>query len=168
MKTRYVAGFLFDRNGEKVALIEKQRPEWQRWKLNGIGGHIDKKTQGHTCYDNGSDQTNFDPCTCPYETPAETMRREFREETGVDLNSWAQFCLLHGPHYEVYFFFAYDDAIYNVATKTDESVAIYEVSRVLDPRITHPLIPNLRWLIPMALSLVYDPVVMYDVQEVLQ
>ena len=166
MKSCYVAGFLFDKFGENVALIEKQRPDWQRWKLNGIGGHIDRKTGAHTCYDVGCDVPGFDLCTCPWETPEEAMRREFREETGVDLDRWKEYTVLCGPNYQVHFFYTYGDEIFQVETKTDERVGIYDVAGVLNPTITHPLIPNLRWLIPMALSMIYEPnIVKFTVQE---
>jgi 8-oxo-dGTP diphosphatase len=162
----YVAGFLFDSNAEKIALIEKQRPEWQRWQLNGIGGKIERNRQNCMCYENDSDQINFDPCICPMEKPVEAQRREFREETGVDYEGWMEFCLLDGPDYEVHFFYGFDNRVFEVKTKTDEKVSIYETLHVLDTSITHPLIPNLRWLIPMALSMVYTPgVKRYHVTE---
>ena len=166
MKRRYVAGFLFDSNAEKIALIEKQRPEWQRWQLNGIGGKIERKTEGHTCYDITCDMGGFDPCNCPYESPWEAMRREFSEETGVWVEEWKEFCELDGPDYQVHFFYGYDNKVFDVDSLTDEKVSIYETLHVLDARITHPLIPNLRWLIPMALSMVYTPgVEKYYVRE---
>jgi 8-oxo-dGTP pyrophosphatase MutT (NUDIX family) len=157
MKTRYVAGFLFDREGTEVALIEKQRPEWQRGYLNGVGGHIEKKTGSHICYDVPCDQTNFDPCICPWETPAEAMRREFFEETGVDLDRWKEYVVLSGPRFEVHFFHAYGDEIEAIDTKTDEQVAQYPVDVIIDPSIHRRVITNLRWLIPMALTMIYEP-----------
>jgi 8-oxo-dGTP diphosphatase len=165
--TKYVAGFLFNKEGNQVALIEKKRPEWQKYKLNGVGGHTERKTQNHTCYDTDCDLAGFDPCHCPWETSFEAMRREFMEETGVELDCWREYCVLSGPKYEVSFFCAYDDAVYEVETKTDEHVRVYRVDNILNPDITYPLIPNLRWLIPMALSIAYEPhVVKYTVQEV--
>ena len=164
-KKLYVAGFLFDKKAEKIALIEKQRPEWQRWQLNGIGGKIERNKQNCMCYENDSDQINFDLCICPWETPFEAQRREFREETGVDVENWKEFCLLEGPHYMVEFLYGFDDRVFEVTTQTDEQVMIFDVVRVLDPRITHSMIPNLRWLIPMALSMDYMPMAKYHVME---
>lgn len=33
-------GFIFNLQGDKVLLIQKKRPEWQKGKYNGIGGHL--------------------------------------------------------------------------------------------------------------------------------
>jgi hypothetical protein len=71
--TLYVAGFLFRENKTQVALIEKQRPAWQKGKLNGIGGRVEID-----------------------ETPREAMKREFKEEAGADISQWRAFCYLQG------------------------------------------------------------------------
>lgn len=164
-KTKYVAGFLFDKEGENVALIEKLRPDWQKFKLNGIGGHIDRKTENCQCHTFACDDQNFDPCTCRWETPEEAMYREFIEETGLEINDWHEYTVLSGPHFEVYFFQAYSDELYSIDSKTDEQVRVYEVAHVLNPSIACPLIPNLRWLIPMALNTIYEPGVHYKIEE---
>ena len=64
-KTRYVVGFAFDHKLEGVLLCQKNRPEWQAGKLNGLGGKIE----------NG-------------ESPIEAMIREFKEEAGLDHHGW--------------------------------------------------------------------------------
>ncbi len=56
----YVAGFYFSECGERVALIRKLKPEWQRGWLNGIGGKVE-----------------------PGESPLSAMVREFEEEAGA-------------------------------------------------------------------------------------
>ena len=71
--TNYVAGFLIDREARQIALIRKNRPEWQAGQLNGIGGHIE-----------------------PGEVPREAMRREFMEETGFDSSLWEHFADVSG------------------------------------------------------------------------
>src|SRR5882672_6344756 len=65
---RYVLGFLFDALGNYVALIRKDHPAQQQGKLNGIGGKIK-----------------------PDETPTQAMRREFAEETNLDVLGWYWF-----------------------------------------------------------------------------
>ena len=129
----YVVGFLFDVGGDNVALIRKTRPEWQRGRVNGIGGHIE----------NG-------------ETPLMAMGREFGEEAGAEVSDWQHFCTLTGTGYDhpgrqapadswvVYFFTARQDVL--LETMTDEEV-------VWVPReLLHQYkpVPNLHWLIPMA------------------
>ena len=39
-QTKYVLGFLFTLNKVNVMLIEKDHLDWQKGKLNGVGGHI--------------------------------------------------------------------------------------------------------------------------------
>lgn len=58
--TKYVLGFFFSEDRERVLLIKKNRPEFLRGKLNGIGGHLESA-----------------------ESPLSAMQREFHEETGI-------------------------------------------------------------------------------------
>jgi 8-oxo-dGTP diphosphatase len=120
--TRYVCGFMFDNDRSVVALIKKKRPAWQAGKRNGIGGHIEAG-----------------------ETPLAAMRREFFEETGVAYLDWEQFTTLRGDGFEVVFFRAFTNHVFSVQSMTDEQVSL------VPPRHLLLVIPNLRWLIPMAL-----------------
>ena len=120
MKKLYVVGFLFNNSG-KVALIQKNRPEWQRGKLNGIGRHIESG-----------------------ETPYQAMCREFNEEAGDYIEKWEQYCSVEYPEAIIHFFRLFGD--YTAETKTDEMVSWYPIANL--PDIT---IPNLYWLIPLAL-----------------
>ena len=117
---RYVIGFLFNGDSSKVCLIEKNRPKWQRGRLNGVGGHIEN---------------------C--ETPLEAMEREFQEEAGVMLE-WRQFLFVTGNNYELYCFTAKNHSV-RIKTMTDEKVSWHSVKN-LPPNI----LPNLAWIIPMA------------------
>lgn len=116
----YVIGFLFDGQGY-VALIRKNRPAWQRGRLNGIGGHIE---QG--------------------ETPEHAMTREFLEEAGCDNLNWRKFGLVHGKDYELHLFTAKDGAA-KIRSMTDEQILWYPVNE-----LPENILPNLSWLIPMA------------------
>ena len=128
---RYVVGFLFDQARKRVVLIRKNQPAWQRGKLNGVGGKIESG-----------------------ETPARAMRREFQEETGVDIVDWARFSKLTGSGFELHCFYAIATAedFASVKSMTDEPVLIFDVEEVGELRT----IPNLQWLIPMALSMEHD------------
>lgn len=120
----YVNGFMFNEEGTKVALIRKNRPEWQKGCLNGIGGKINDE-----------------------ETPIEAMNREFEEEAGGKGLDWFQYCVLDGEGWSVYFFTTRGD-LSTLETKTDEGdIEIHDVHLIQYEMI----IKNLLWLVPMAL-----------------
>lgn len=122
-------GFLFDDNGGRVALIEKKSgPAHLIGTLNGIGGKM-----------------------WPMETSVECQKREFLEETGVRVEGWRMFCKLIAGNWEVHFFFAkYTKALNKVRTMENEPVSVHEVAKCL---LSSSIVaPNLRWLLPMALS----------------
>jgi 8-oxo-dGTP diphosphatase len=150
---QYVAGFLFDEFREQVVLVHKNRPQWQAGMWNGVGGKIERKTANHTCYDISCDVGGFDPCQCPYETPVEAMQREFKEEAGLRLESWREFAVLTEPaKYQVCFLCAFEPyyMFEGITTMTDEEVQAFPIESVLLGHVE--VIPNLRWLIPMALE----------------
>jgi 8-oxo-dGTP diphosphatase len=121
----YCLGFLFGGGGSTVLLIRKQRPTWQSGLLNGVGGHIEAD-----------------------ESPKDSMRREFMEEVNFNQQpDWSLFCVLSGIGFRMYVFSAFVPKIAGASAKTEEGVAVY-YTRQLPP----DTIPNLRWLIPMALS----------------
>lgn len=128
MKKTYVVGFLFSEDCSHVALIRKNRPTWQAGKLNGIGGKIEE-------FDN---------------SPLDAMRREFKEETGVDVPIWNSFCTLEGDESVIYCFKSFGD-VYQVKTMEDEVVGIWDVEKFFAYGY-ESAVPNLRWLIPMALE----------------
>jgi 8-oxo-dGTP pyrophosphatase MutT (NUDIX family) len=115
---------------------------------------------------------NFEPCNCSGETPGAAMRREFLEETGVLVEGWQKFLSLTYPTARVHFYRAFDDAVYNVETTTDELVALQTLSTRYVPasraEIVLPInvIPNLAWIIPMALSMETDMATSFDVKAV--
>lgn len=134
----YVAGFLFDVDYEHVALIKKEKPDWQKGRLNGIGGKIE-----------------------PGELSPDAMRREFLEETGMDVEGWKQFIQLSGGGFSVDFYYALGNP-WNVQTTTDEQVGCYQVSELTQLNT----IPNLQWLIPMAMMMEFESVASFTMQEV--
>lgn len=137
--TEYVAGFLLcDRSRNAVLIVRKNRPEWQKGKLNGIGGHIEDG-----------------------ETPIMAMNREFLEETGVEGLSWSQFCTLEFPEARVHFFRAFGVIRSCPESPTDEEI----VNVQLGDLWLHETIPNIKWLIPMALSMDADRADSFTITE---
>lgn len=74
---QYVAGFLFGPAQHYVVLIRKMRPDWQRGRLNAIGGKVE-----------------------PDEETIDAMVREFQEETGAHIpkEKWDHFATLSSPN----------------------------------------------------------------------
>lgn len=119
----YVVGFLFSEDEQEVALILKSKPDWQKGKYNGIGGKIE-----------------------PGEHALFAMTCEFKEEAGMVILGWREFCVLYGTDYNVHFFTAKGD-LKKLQSMTEEKVRVYFVNTL--PMF---IIPNLKWLIPMALD----------------
>lgn len=128
---KQVVGFLFSNDAQDVLLIEKNRPEWQKGLLNGVGGK---------CEDG--------------ETPFDAMVREFREETGLEVSWWDKFAVINHFDTEIHFYYGYSAEFYNAKSVTDEKLMTLKVSALLGN--SERLIPSLVWLIPMALSMINE------------
>lgn len=138
---KYVVGFLFDKSLNLVVLIEKQSPEWQKDKWNGVGGKIEAD-----------------------ETPLDAMIREFKEEAGMDVTDWKQYCTIHGHNSEIHFFYSVHTAehLMGVKTMTKEQLGIWSLARV--SMWNFPLLPNIRWILPMALVAIKEkPAETYEI-----
>lgn len=119
--TEYVAGLLFC--NQMVALVLKARPEWQRGRWNGIGGHIESG-----------------------ETPLQAMTREFTEETGVEFENWEHFATLKcDTHNGLIFWFRGEvSELVSLEGEADEPCEWHDSSAL------PPTIPNIHWLSEMA------------------
>ncbi len=124
---RYVVGFIFSPDFEKVVLIRKDRPEWQRGLLNGIGGKVE-----------------------PYEDELTAMVRECSEETGINIpqEKWTRFAHFVNEHAVIDFYFVKSELWHLARTMETEMVAYY-LTYTLPALST---IPNLQWLIPLAVN----------------
>lgn len=126
----YCVGFYFFKGMDKVLLIRKNRPEWQRGLLNGIGGKIEKE-----------------------ETYREGMLREFQEETHMQtsVKDWHEVCILTFPKATIYIFTAESKSIAPDMwlSPTDEPLEIFNT---IELQNRNDIIPNLRCLIPLALD----------------
>ncbi len=123
---RYCLGFAFDDHGG-VALIRKNRPDWQAGKLNGIGGHVEDG-----------------------EATIDSMVREFKEETGLLIarTEWEQFVVMSGPKWIVRVFRTRHAPLQYVQTTTDELVRVQPVHQLPYREV----LSNLNWMIPLALD----------------
>lgn len=122
---QYVCGFYFC--DDNVVLIRKNKPEWQAGKLNGVGGAVE-----------------------PGESALDAMRREFREEASKHTceAEWRFFAVLRTRDAEIFFFSAHGTAS-GISSGTDEAIYFVQVDTISH----HPIVlPNLRWLIPLALN----------------
>jgi 8-oxo-dGTP diphosphatase len=133
---RYVLGFAFDEAGKVVVLIRKLKPAWQAGKFNGVGGKVE-----------------------PGETNLEAMVREFKEETTVETSAadWRQFAYMGSKDWSVDVFCAFSDKFFGCRTNTPEQIAMFGVDHFGAAETNgtcwaQSIIPNLTWLIPMALQ----------------
>jgi 8-oxo-dGTP diphosphatase len=134
----YVAGFLFSSNKE-VLLVRKNKPEWQKGRLNGIGGKVEPTDETHS----------------------HAMSREFLEEAGVNIpvTDWTEFCTYYWVQGIVHFYYLIDynnEYFTRARTCTKETIVRVEIGALNRSQpIFHPkteTIYNLKWLIPLALD----------------
>lgn len=136
MIKKYVLGFAFSRNKNEIALILKDRPEWQKGKINGIGGKVEPE--------------DFDITSA--------MVREFKEETGVDtiLDMWNHFATMifkndiMGGEAHVYCFRMFSNVIYQCQTVEEEEIKLFSVDELNKKSL--PIIEHLKILVPLALE----------------
>lgn len=143
----YCLGFAFKETfrGLRVVLIKKTKPEWQRGKINGVGGKIES---GECC--------NV------------AMAREFEEETGCKTfaTDWKWFTVMRFiDGTEVHCFAAKLASHQDVTTTTEEEISLVDLRDIhRDSRA----IPNLLWLIPMARYALESPNSEDEIPHVLQ
>jgi 8-oxo-dGTP diphosphatase len=126
----YVLGFMFSVDLQRVALIRKAKPEWQKGRLNGIGGKIEEG-----------------------EMPIDAQVREFREETSYLFTTWFPFCVVHVPRREVdtVYCFCARGNLKCLATTTEEPIVICS-----SDCLPEDTIENLPWLVALAIDHLED------------
>jgi 8-oxo-dGTP diphosphatase len=120
---------------DRVILIRKNRPDFQKGKWNGIGGKLEAN-----------------------ESPLDAMVREFREETGIvtqptdwqltlsmtgaadDANTKQGFC--------VWYYRTFVSVFPTIQQTTDELVNIKYVDELYDT----PTLDNMKWILPLQLT----------------
>ena len=107
---KYVVGLVFDET-ERVMLIEKKRPDWQKGVLNGVGGEIKEN-----------------------ETPLDAMIRECKEESGLFIHNWHLYDAVtfnNGIELNYFCCLVKKDFLDTAKTLTDEKILIYPCSCIV-------------------------------------
>lgn len=131
---QYVLGFLFDPAGQKVALIEKQSPPWQKGRLNGIGGKVEQ-----------------------FEHPNAAMIREFEEETGVKITNWKYMgAMSSSKEWIANIYTTTSPLIDELKTVTDEQVVIMNCTETVNLHSSQA-ISNVPWLISICRDHLFNP-----------
>lgn len=127
MTHRYVLGFVFTPNLTRVLLLLKNRPEWQRGRWNGVGGHVEARE-------------SFD----------DAMDREGKEEIGFTL-VWQRFAVLEGINNDGIEFRCVCYRGITVAGLAPVSNDVGETFEWFDAeKLPNECIGNLFWLVPLA------------------
>jgi len=135
-----VLGFMFSEKKTRVVLIQKQKPEWQKGYLNGVGG---KKEEG--------------------ESPFYAMVREFKEETTIQYDQWKH-CITFKCNEGTVFVYKGElpfRELKDIDCHTCENGEIIEVCKVDDLRnnfLDAEPLSNLYWMIPLLLDNIKFPI----------
>ena len=127
----FVLGFLFNIDCTKVILIRKEKPYWQKGFYNGVGGKVQEG-----------------------ELPIEAMRREFREETELDIFYWKYFGYINDSGNKISLFTSLCSTESFVPIFVNDKTVEIVTEISLDNIKNIPIIYNLHWLIPMAIEII--------------
>ena len=119
---KYVLGFVFNESLDKIALIRKNRPAWQKGLLNGIGGKIE------------ADELTLD-----------AMTREFEEETSCSIDNYKWFESSH-IEFDGGLVYCYATTFHNLdLLHCDESeeIEIHFLDRLQDEKLAPNLLDHL-------------------------
>lgn len=120
---KYTCGFMFDKDNRMI-LVEKLKPAWQAYKMNGVGGRNERG-----------------------ETQLECMCREWKEETGDGTTDWEQVLNLKFDDCIVSFYRCrvHEFPTISKVTDTGERLCIFD-------SLPENTIDNLKWIVPLMLD----------------
>lgn len=124
---KYTVAFVFDASLTKVLLVHKGSPEWQRGKSNGIGGKYEEGENGAQC-----------------------ITRETREESALVIaeDAWLRIGTISQERGNVGVYTAvYKGPLTDAVKNHHEEVEWFDADA-----LPANIMPNLRWLVPMALE----------------
>lgn len=125
----------FNKDGTKILLLCKTHgPEFLLGLWNGVGGKVE-----------------------PGESPTAAAVREFKEETGKDLNEFAlhKLVTLRCPNdITVYVSYIHTDDILEVRSCNDvgETFGVFDIKTCMVFIESGRVVPNLLWMVPLALQ----------------
>ena len=130
----YVVGLAFNKAGNRLLLIEKQKPEFLKGKWNGLGGSVEEG-----------------------ETYHEAIAREVHEEAGILISpsKWEEFAHVES-HYQgklfgkVVYLKTFTDEILAAKTMETEKIAVESVENALNYLV---MPQNLHWMIPLCFDM---------------
>ena len=124
---RYTVGFIFDKTLTKVLLVHKERPEWQKGRVNGIGGKYEAGESAEDC-----------------------ISRETFEEAKLEIppESWVYIGAMHQQIGDVGILTTKYEGNPEDAVTNDHEV----VEWFLIDKLPENTISNVRWLIPLCLD----------------
>jgi 8-oxo-dGTP pyrophosphatase MutT (NUDIX family) len=124
---RISIGYLFSVCRNYIAVIHQNfdNDKIKGVFLNGPVGHIEKD-----------------------ESSKDAVRREFREETGVDIEDWKLVCNLYSSNLQVDFYKSFSDKVFDVKTIEDEMVSVYNIGQLQ----FLPCHPNMQIIIGMCMD----------------
>ncbi len=105
-----VVGLIFD-NKNRVLLINKERPEYLKGKLNGVGGKVE----------DGESDLN-------------AIIRETKEETNLDIKDWVLYSQVNLTDFKISFFYTTLDSeeIEKYESLTDEILELHDINNLPD------------------------------------
>jgi len=190
-----VCGFLIHKPLMLVALVRKQKPAWQAGLLNGIGGKIERlcgdcfhiesvhmlrymPNQPYGCTECYKNRHMLKHVCTKYtydklETPLQAQIREFKEETSVEFVNWQHYCTVYGKQvrtgnpdrsYECHFLRGFAQTMQPfmaLRSLEHEQITTENINHIT----TQNSIPNLPWLLRMALDIDQDVVLNYQMME---
>lgn len=114
---KLVVGYIFNPEMDQVILIKKIRPDFMVGKLNGVGGKVEAG-----------------------EEYIEAMRRESKEETGLEIEKWQKVCKMVGPDWKMIVYYTVVDNITEARKMEEEEVGVYDVWKLFDCDLMHDVL----------------------------